>query len=289
DAPGGERYKLPTSGQGDSRNEEHEAGVAVDSKGNLYYTWTGADRLFYLATSTDGGKTWSDPKMIAAPRVTETWGPTIAVGAPGKIAVAYIGSTNAPGGMGADGTGKEYDNVSWDGYITMTDEALDKKPLYFSGTVNDPNEPLSSGKGCGILRCDSRIFDFLDVVIGPNGVPYTSMVASQSAAGDFYPTWGTGFVGSLAGGPPLKGDGSSGKPKEPRSSAEGENRGNDRSGRDRGAAAQNDAVGGKQVRAAPQEPGSALALTGRSVVAIVAIAMLLVLAGSFLLRRSRST
>ncbi|MCA1672408.1 MAG: glycoside hydrolase, partial [Actinobacteria bacterium] len=203
DAPGGERYKLPTSGQGDSRNEEHEAGVAVDSEGNLYYTWTGADRLFYLATSTDGGKTWSDPKMIAAPGVTETWGPTIAVGAPGKIAVAYIGSTNAPGGIGADGTGKEYNNVSWNGYITMTDEALDKKPLYFSGTVNDPNEPLTSGKGCGILRCDSRIYDFLDVVIGPNGVPYASMVASQSAAGDFYPTWGTGFVGSMVGGPPL--------------------------------------------------------------------------------------
>ncbi len=71
-----------------SESEEHEAGVAVDEEGNLYYAWTGADRLFYLATSTDGGKTWSDPKMIAAPGVTETWGPTIAVGAPGKIAVA---------------------------------------------------------------------------------------------------------------------------------------------------------------------------------------------------------
>ncbi|MCA1708179.1 MAG: glycoside hydrolase, partial [Actinobacteria bacterium] len=60
--------------------EEHEAAVAVDKDGNLYYAWNGRDRLFYLATSTDGGKTWSKPMMIAAPGLKETWGPAIDVG-----------------------------------------------------------------------------------------------------------------------------------------------------------------------------------------------------------------
>ncbi|MCA1726830.1 MAG: glycoside hydrolase [Actinobacteria bacterium] len=187
----------------ESEVDEHEAGVAVDQAGNLYYVWTGRDRLLYLATSTDGGETWSEPKMIGFPGVTESWGPTIAVGAPGKIAVAYIGSTNAPGGEAPQGHGPAYKKATWNGYITMTGRALARKPVYFSGTVNDVDTPLTKGS-CRIVRCDARIYDFIDIQIAPDGTPWTSMVASYSKDGKYYPTWGLGFVGGFVGGPSLR-------------------------------------------------------------------------------------
>lgn len=182
--------------------EEHEAGVAVDARGNTYYTWTGRDRLIYLVTSTDGGKTWSDPMMIGAPGTKETWGPTIAVGTPGRIAVAYIGSTNAPGGKSPQGSGEGYADVTWDGYITITKNALANKPLFYSGSINDPSDPLIIGS-CDIIICQHET-DFIDVVIGPDGTPWTSMVDGYSKDGKNVGSVGFGIVGGLIGGPSLK-------------------------------------------------------------------------------------
>jgi len=185
-----------------SELDEHEAGVAVDKQGNLYYTWTGRDRLLYLATSADGGKTWSEPKMIGHPKVKEAWGPTIALGASGKIAVAYIGSTDAPGGKAPQGRGKGYKGSTWNGYITMTDEALKKDPLFFSGSVNDPRDPLVIG-ACPLIRCQ-HIMDFIDVAIAPDGTPWTSMGDGYNREGEPYPIFGLGFVGGMVGGPSLR-------------------------------------------------------------------------------------
>lgn len=58
-------------------------------------------------------------------------GPTIAVGDTGKIALAYVGSTNAPAGKSPDGYGPEYiDEVTWNGYITTSVDALSKRPRF---------------------------------------------------------------------------------------------------------------------------------------------------------------
>ena len=258
--------------------DEHEAGVAVDAKGNIYYVWTAKDRLFYLATSTDGGTTFSKPKMIAPPGVTETWGPAIAVGDPGKIAVAYIGSTNAPGGEGAQGTGPEYEESTWDGYITMTGNALADNPLYYSGTVNAKDDPLTIG-GCAIGRCDARIYDFLDVQIAPDGQPWAAMVASYSAKGELYRTWGTGFVGSLAGGPRLRAEDKSGGRRVP-----------DPPSSDKGVASRDEGRSGDETasRSAPRAGGRrSLALGGGSALLLFTVGSLLALLGAIVVARTR--
>lgn len=78
--------------------EDHEARVAIDPAGTVYYTWIARDHLPYLAVSKDGGKTFGKPLMVAPPGVQETFGPSVAAGADGRIALSYVGTTNSPGG-----------------------------------------------------------------------------------------------------------------------------------------------------------------------------------------------
>ena len=182
---------------GSTRLYSHEAAVAVDGKGNIYYFWVARDQLPYLAVSTDKGKTFSTPIMVGPPGLTRAWGPTMDIGATGKIALAYVGSTTAPGGVAS--TSAAYpDSVTWNGYITTSVDALSKSPRFFTTSVNAPSDPILRGP-C----CDAVQGDFIDVVIGPDGRPYTSMVDGCEPPGDGCDDV-LGFVGTVVGGPNLR-------------------------------------------------------------------------------------
>lgn len=154
--------------------QEHEAGVAVDRRGTIYYLYTGMNRLPYLVVSRDGGAMWSDPMMIGPPGLKEASLPAIDIDAEGRIAMAYVGSTNAPGGDAPDGAGPEYANVTWNGYVTIVDTPLPRRPRFVTASINHPKDPLMVGE-CWILRCQQQ-FDFIDVVVDSRGVAWTSMV-----------------------------------------------------------------------------------------------------------------
>lgn len=194
----------------------HEAGVVADKAGNLYYTYTGRDRLPYLAISRDGGSTWKKPLMIGAPGVNEANLPSIAFGAKGKIAIAYMGTTNSPGmpfpnegqectAIGACPDPPEYSKTTWNGYVTITANALDKRPVFYSASINNPKDPFIRGS-CGPGRCKA-VFDFIDVTIDREGVAWSAWVdgcvaicittGPTSSGSD-------GVVGRLAGGPRLR-------------------------------------------------------------------------------------
>lgn len=179
--------------------QEHEAGVAIDDAGNVYVVWTARNRLPYLAISRDRGRSFGNPMMIGPPGLREASLPTIDIGDDGKIAIAYVGSSNAPGGRSPTGSGPEYDNTTWNGYVTMTAEALSADPLFYTATINDPGNPLVKGP-CPILRCQQQ-FDFIDVVVGPDGTPWTSMI-DGCMRGDC-PRVGRAVLGRLVGGPSL--------------------------------------------------------------------------------------
>jgi hypothetical protein len=183
---------------------EHEAAVAVDRDGTIYYFWMGRNRLPYLAISTDQAKTFSKPMMVGPPGLKEAWGPTIAVGGVGKVALAYVGSTNAPGGRAPLGAGDAYDEtVRWNGYITTAIDLHSRKPRFFTASVNPPSDPIERGE-CGAVRCGVQ-GDFIDVVIGPDGRPWTSMVDGCPPPGDPCDlSVGLGFVGTVVRGPRLR-------------------------------------------------------------------------------------
>lgn len=193
----------------------HEAGVVADKAGNVYYTYTGRDRLPYLAVSKNGGKKWSRPMMIGAPGVNEANLPSIALGAKGKIAVAYMGTENSPGmpfpnegqectAVGACPDPPEYSETTWHGYVTITPNALQKQPTFYSASVNDPKDPFIRGT-CGPGRCKS-VLDFIDVSIDRDGVTWSAWVdgcilaciSGTSSVGN------DGVVARLVGGPRLR-------------------------------------------------------------------------------------
>jgi hypothetical protein len=176
----------------------HEAGIAADSKGNLYYTWIAANGLPYLAVSRDGGESWDKPLMIGTPGLQRSTLPAIDIGADGKIAITYIGS-ESPG---------KQKTWTWNGYITITDDALAKDPVFYTGTMNAPSDPLHRGGGCGSIRCHS-LGDFFDVTIGPDGTPWVAFVDACFKKDECIPTFdtvgvrGEAVVGRLVGGPSL--------------------------------------------------------------------------------------
>lgn len=198
--------------------QDHEAGVGVDPDGNVYYFWMGRDRLPYLAVSTDGGRSWSQPRMVGAPDVTEATHPALVVGGVGQVAVAYVGSTNSPGGpyrtcdtptdclrSAADGPSRDYRNVTWNGYIGVSRDALADDPLFYTAPVNDPGDPLIRGP-CRPVNCQ-ELFHFIDVEIGPDGsawAPFVDGCQGPCATGNrTEDNADEGVAGRLFGGPRL--------------------------------------------------------------------------------------
>jgi hypothetical protein len=197
---------------------DHESAVAVDSDNNVYYVWMDNKmRLPYLAISRDKGETWGKPIPIGPPRLKEGNLPSIDVTTPGKVAVAYMGSENSPGGPNWPDTPscdalslecpypEEYTNVTWNGYITMSANALAKRPVFYTSTVNNKKDPLIR-TSCGPGRCRA-LYDFLDVQIAPDGTPWATFVDGCIAVCVTEPPrnqGADGLAGRLVGGPPLR-------------------------------------------------------------------------------------
>jgi hypothetical protein len=182
--------------------------VTVDKKGNVYYAWTGPAGKLFMAVSKNNGKSFGPTMDITAPKVVGTEMPTIDAIAPGKVAVGYMGTTNSKDnkkGM----PDRDYSKATWNGYITTTTNALARKPVFYSATVNKPSDPIYRGS-CNIAtdRCRPNL-DFMDIQISPkDGRPYAAFVdacvLACAAADGVANDGGAGFVGTLIGGPKLR-------------------------------------------------------------------------------------
>lgn len=130
--------------------------VAADVDGNLFFLWVDdRHRLPYLATSTDLGRTWSDPLMIAPPGVREAALADIIAGDEGRIAVTFIGSLVAD---------EEDFTRPWNSYVAISINALDENPRFLSAVANPPRDPVYRGK-C-VFQC-AGLLDFLDIQLSP--------------------------------------------------------------------------------------------------------------------------
>jgi hypothetical protein len=150
--------------------------VATDEKGNVYYLWISAKtRQPYLSVSKDEGKTWSKPVIAGPPGLDETNLPQIDARGEGKIAFVYYGSQNSPfPKCGLECENKAYEKTTWNAYMTVSDDALSGNPTFHTAAISDPNDPLVR-RECGPGRCQD-VFDFIDVEIGPDGIPYGAFV-----------------------------------------------------------------------------------------------------------------
>lgn len=200
--------------------EGHEVAVAIDEANTIYASWQSGG-LHYFSYSADEGKTWSAPLLITPPDVTATEFNAIAAGKPGHVAIAYIGST-VEGGYEGKGTGNpgltgdllgqpvlpEWDNATWNGYITVITDANTDAPKVGTTTVNAVEDPLARGL-CGHTRCNG-MNDFIDMVIDGAGRPWVAFVdvchAECVAAEKPMSDGAVGLAGTLLSGPALRGE-----------------------------------------------------------------------------------
>ena len=183
--------------------------MAIDDSGNVYYTWVGANHLPYLAYSRNEGATWSAPIALAPRRLREADLPRVAATADGRVAVAYIGSTDSPAqppfypycdALLSECTDGSYAGVTWSGYMTLIGKALASPPKLQTATVNPPTQPLLVG-GCSSDGACKADLDFIDVKFGPAGDPFAAFVDDCALARDFPPIFGAelGSCGDFLG------------------------------------------------------------------------------------------
>ena len=169
--------------------------MSVAADGALAYTWIADDHLPYVATSRDGGWTWTAPLMIAPPGVEEAALARLASGPGGSLAIAYVGTTDAPGGppyyaycnvLLSDCADGRYEGVGWNGYLALIDQPDASDPLIRTTTVNAPGAPLFVG-GCSADGACKAVLDFVDLDFDADGSPWGAFVDDCAMARDFIP------------------------------------------------------------------------------------------------------
>ena len=170
---GGFGVVAPGSGQSD-----YQATVAADAKGHVVFFWIALDRLPYIAVSRDHGKTFGPPVRVSPRGVRETWGPALDLDSKGRLALAYMGSTDSPG---RPWTGS-YGETTFTGYLARIAQPLGSRPLVVTAPLTrDPDEALVRGR-CGPGRCNESVLDFIDVALAPDGSVYGSFIDSTRKA-----------------------------------------------------------------------------------------------------------
>ena len=182
----GATWRLVKIPKGPGTSGDHEASVAVDRRGTIFYMWIGADRLPYLTTSVDGGKTFSKPRMIAPRSVREANAPALTVNEDGDVALSYVGSKNAPAltdesPQPCSNTATEcpaseaYAEVTWNGYVAIGRHTSSPAGIRLqTHTINPLDDPIDD-EACGPGRC-FPIGDFIDITAGPDGTFWAAFV-----------------------------------------------------------------------------------------------------------------
>lgn len=192
-----ERVQVAANGVANDGRPEHDAAVAVDRKGNLYYSWTGVDLKPYLSVSTDAGRSWRKLMMIAPPRVKIATLIALDAASPGNLAVSFVGSET----QGRFGPGR------YNGYMMLTTDALSSDPLFYATAVNDKRQPLDGR--CWTGSCAANR-EFIDISIAPDGTVWAPFAdgcyegsCSRSAPFVGIPI-ARGLAARLVGGPRLR-------------------------------------------------------------------------------------
>ncbi|MET0377685.1 MAG: sialidase family protein [Spongiibacteraceae bacterium] len=132
--------------------------LGIDSDGNLYLIWS-ADTL-RLSVSRDGGKTWSNNRVVSAPDVQLTQLVSIAVNKSGEVALAYYGKNAAPG---------------WTGYVARSGTALADTPTFTNAPITPANDPIAPTTCCGHRGYNERgpwLIEYSGVKFAPDGSIY---------------------------------------------------------------------------------------------------------------------
>jgi len=174
---------LDANGNSTVNNGQDFATLAIDGAGNLYVVWAqspvdssgnvdGATTI-YMASSTDGGATWSAPINVSS----HTSGlqtnvfPWIAAGSAGRVDIVWFG-TSTLGACPNDPCGAGFINATWNVYMAQSLNATSASPSFTTAKVTE--YPNHYGTICEFgLACttggDRGLLDFIQVQADPSG------------------------------------------------------------------------------------------------------------------------
>lgn len=203
-------------------NPRKNSEIATDMASNAYHTWIGGDLGVYLAVSTDSGVTWSPKSLrVSPPTIVSSTFPHIAAGDPGRIAVAYLGSTDAhlletPDIDDNPWNGNPHtapEGVTYHLYVSTTLDGLNPNATW--NTVRVSADPVQRGSICissgdcrNIGGSNRNLLDFNDLTLGPDGRLYIAYAdgCTASCVESGGPESSRSAVGAVAiqsGGPSL--------------------------------------------------------------------------------------
>jgi len=185
---------------------------AIDTAGNVYVTWVqykldskgafASTGQVELASSQDGGKTWSAPHQLNPPSQPTVIFPWITAGDPGRVDVAWYSAPQASfkGVPGPD----PLENGTWDVSMAQSLNALSPSPSFALTKVNDhvvKYGDISTGGLGG--SADRSLGDYLQVKTGNNGEAIVSYVDDTSGNRNNDITQGSGEDPPEASGPTM--------------------------------------------------------------------------------------
>jgi hypothetical protein len=141
----------------------HWPAIDSDSRGNLYITWdeSGTGTLpagVYYSYSTDGGRNWARAIRVDTNNHTDIW-PWIAVGSPGRVAIAWFGNDAKLPNNDAEQAGPD---DGWNVYVAQTLNGLGCASSPRSGfrVSRATPKPFHVGTVCmGGTVCQAQLID----------------------------------------------------------------------------------------------------------------------------------
>lgn len=259
---------LDANGNSTVNNGQDFSPIAIDRSGNLYVAWAQSPvdssgnvdgpTTIYMATSTDGGATWTKPISVS----THVGGlhtnvlPWLVAGTAGRVDLVWYG-TPTLGSCPGEPCGAGFISGTWNVYMAQTVNAVtssgaaNANPSFTAAKVSE--YPVHTGQICEFgIACttggDRGLLDFIQVQADPSGA--ADIVYADGANDDFNGGETSGLVDFVqqVGGPSLYGGNLSG--------------GTVRSGSSPGSPAAYYAANGSET---PAAPGSNMRIVSSSV------------------------
>lgn len=156
--------------------------LALDDD-TVYFFYTTSDWEPMYVYSTDGGETFSDPVSVAAEDLTSSLFPVITAGEDGRIGVAYYATTDDDPDW--DGNpGDAPDEVSWNLYSAVVDDAATEDPAVHLTQVTTDEDPIQYGPISKLGSNLNNIADYIDIELGPDGKLHIGYVDGCPACED---------------------------------------------------------------------------------------------------------
>jgi hypothetical protein len=193
----------------------HWPAIDVDAKGNVYIAWdesgngSRAAGIWY-AYSLDGARTWAKPTRVDTDDRTDIW-PWIAVGDPGRVAVAWFGNDHVLANNDAESAGE---NDGWNVYVAQTMSGLGCTESTSPGFKVTRATPIPfhvgticmGGTTCQAQLIDRRLGDYFTIDIDTTGALVAAYSDTRQGGAVALPAFlrQTGGTSFLKGPPPRK-------------------------------------------------------------------------------------